>query len=181
MPDGVGRRRQGPPPGGKRCGRPTLLICEKRHHCYDTYPGPRLIAQPFQPTGQESGPPPVTVHRLMPSRAQTAVLLCPSVQASTIRARSANPCPVFRRVAHPCSVRRSAPDNTSGGSLLSPISPADRGPRALSRPTAPRKATSAKKLAGAARRVADPRSSPITDPGEQLRHFTGPDLTNGSQ
>jgi hypothetical protein len=41
----------------------------------------------------------VTVPRLTPSHAATAVLLRPSAQASTIRARSASPCAVLRRLA----------------------------------------------------------------------------------
>jgi hypothetical protein len=67
-----------------------------------------------------------TVARLMPSRAATAVLLRPSAQASTIRARSASPCAVLRRVAYPGNICRSASDSTSGSSLVSPIPPADR-------------------------------------------------------
>ncbi len=77
----------------------------------------------------------ITVPRLTPSRADTAVLLRPSAQASTIRARSASPCAVLRRFAQFSRVRRSAPDSTSGSSLLSPITPADRGPRAPSPPS----------------------------------------------
>src|SRR5262249_57367825 len=50
----------------------------------------------------------------------------PSAQASTIRARNASPCAVFRRLAQFSNVRRSARDNTSGSSLGSAIPPADR-------------------------------------------------------
>ncbi len=60
----------------------------------------------------------VTVVRLTPSRAATAILGPPSAQASTIRARSASPCAVFRRFAQFSSVRRSASDSTSGSSLV---------------------------------------------------------------
>ena len=77
----------------------------------------------------------LTVVRLTPSRAATAVLLRPSAQASTIRARSASPCAVFRRLAQFSSVRRSASDSTSGSSLVSPMPPADRGPRTPSPPS----------------------------------------------
>jgi hypothetical protein len=45
------------------------------------------------------------------------------------------PLAVLRRLAHPFSVRRSASDNTSGSSLVSPMPPADRGPRAPSPPS----------------------------------------------
>src|SRR6266852_4629297 len=67
-----------------------------------------------------------TVARLTPSRAATAMLGPPSAQASTIRARKASPCAVLRRLAQLLNVRRSAPVNTSGSSLLSPIPPAHR-------------------------------------------------------
>ena len=77
----------------------------------------------------------VTVTRLTRSRAETAVLLRPSAQASTIRARSASPCAVFRRFAQFSNVRRSASDSTSGSSLLSPMPPADRGPKLSSPPS----------------------------------------------
>ena len=76
----------------------------------------------------------VTVTRLTLNRAATAVLLRPSAQASTIRARSASPCAVFRRFAQFSNVRRSASDSTSGTSLVSPIPPADPGPRIPSPP-----------------------------------------------
>ena len=76
----------------------------------------------------------VTVTRLTRSRAATAVLLRPSAQASTIRARSASPCAVFRRFAQFSNVRRSASDSTSGSSLVSPMPPADRGPKVSSPP-----------------------------------------------
>ena len=62
-----------------------------------------------------------TVPRLTPSRAATATLLRPSAHSSTIRARSARPCAVLRRLAQLLSVRRSASDNTNGASLLSPM------------------------------------------------------------
>src|SRR5262249_50466780 len=77
----------------------------------------------------------ITVFRLTRSRAATAVLLRASAQASTIRARSASPCAVFRRFAQFSSVRRSAWDSTSGSSLLSPMSPAERGSGAPSPPS----------------------------------------------
>src|SRR6266536_1293981 len=77
----------------------------------------------------------LTVARLMPSRAATAILGPPSAQAKTIRARSASPCAVFRRFAQFSSVRRSASDSTSGSSLVSPMPPADRGPTASSPPS----------------------------------------------
>jgi hypothetical protein len=67
----------------------------------------------------------VTVPRLTPSRAATAMLGPPSAQASTIRARRASPCAVLRRLAQLLNVRRSASDSTSGSSLGSPIPPAD--------------------------------------------------------
>ena len=69
----------------------------------------------------------LTVVRLTPSRAATAILGPPSAQASTIRARSASPWAVFRRFAQFSSVCRSASDSTSGSSLVSPMPPADRG------------------------------------------------------
>jgi hypothetical protein len=55
------------------------------------HPGPGLVAQPVQPPGQEPVRHLVTVVRLRPSRAATAMLGPPSVQAKTIRARSASP------------------------------------------------------------------------------------------
>jgi hypothetical protein len=58
----------------------------------------------------------VTVRRLTPSRAATAVLLPPPAQASTIRARSAKPCAVLRRRDQFFKVRRSSSDSTSGAS-----------------------------------------------------------------
>jgi hypothetical protein len=64
--------------------------------------------------------------RQAPSRAPTARLLPPCAQASTIRARSARPCAVLRRLTQFSNVRRSSPGNTSGSSLLSAIPPADR-------------------------------------------------------
>src|SRR5262249_33186109 len=67
-------------------------------------------------------------------RAATAALLWPSAHASTIRARSASPCAVFRRLAQFCNLCRSASDNTSGSSLLSPMPPAHRRPTAPSPP-----------------------------------------------
>ena len=75
-----------------------------------------------------------TVPRLTPSRAATAMLGPPSAQASTIRARKASPCAVVRRLAQLPSVRRSASDNTSGSSLLSPIPPAHRTARRTGTP-----------------------------------------------
>jgi len=63
----------------------------------------------------------LTVLKLTPSRAATAVLLLPSAQASTIRARSARPCAVLRRLTQFSKVRRSSSDSTSGFSLLSPM------------------------------------------------------------
>jgi hypothetical protein len=95
---------------------------------------PGLIGQPVQPADQEPDRHFVTVVRLTPSRAATATLLRPSAQASTIRARSASPCAVFRRFAQFSSVRRSSSDKTSGSSLVSPMPPADRRPRATSPP-----------------------------------------------
>src|SRR5206468_3965885 len=77
----------------------------------------------------------VTVFRLTRSRAATAVLLRPSAQASTIRARSASPCAVLRRFAQFSSVRRSASDSTSGSSLVSPMPPADCCQRPPSSPS----------------------------------------------
>ena len=77
----------------------------------------------------------LTVVRLTRSRAATAMLLRPSAQASTIRARSASPCAVFRRFAQFSNVRRSASDSTSGSSLVSPMPPADRGPKIPSPPS----------------------------------------------
>ena len=77
----------------------------------------------------------ITVTRLTRSRAATAVLLRPSAQASTIRARSASPCAVFRRFAQFSNVRRSASDSTSGFSLLSPMPPADRDLKVSSLPS----------------------------------------------
>jgi hypothetical protein len=74
-------------------------------------------------------------NKMMPSRAATAMLLRPSAQASTIQARSASPCAVLRRSAQFSSVRRSAWDNTSGSSLVSPIPLADCRPRATSPPS----------------------------------------------
>src|SRR5262249_6104387 len=68
----------------------------------------------------------LTVLRLTPSRAATATLLPPWAQASTIRARSARPCAVLRRLTQFSNVRRSSCDSTSGASLVSPIPPADR-------------------------------------------------------
>ena len=68
----------------------------------------------------------LTVLRSTPSRAATATLLPPCAQASTIRARSARPCAVLRRLAQFSNVRRSSSDSTSGSSLVSPIPPADR-------------------------------------------------------
>jgi len=68
----------------------------------------------------------VTVLRLTPSRAATARLLPPWAQASTIRARSARPCAVLRRLTQFSNVCRSSSDSTSGSSLGSGISPADR-------------------------------------------------------
>src|SRR5262249_58068049 len=73
--------------------------------------------------------------RLTRSRAATAVLLRPPAQASTIRARSASPCAVFRRFAQFSSLRRSASDSTSGSSLVSPMPPAERGPGIPSPPS----------------------------------------------
>ena len=75
-----------------------------------------------------------TVPRLTPSRAATAVLLPPSAQASTIRARSAAPCAVLRRRDQFSKVRRSSSDSTSGASLGSGIPPAHRTAGALSLP-----------------------------------------------
>lgn len=68
----------------------------------------------------------LTVLRLTPSRAATARLLPPCAQASTIRARSARPWAVLRRLTQFPNVRRSSCDSTSGSSLVSPIPPADR-------------------------------------------------------
>ena len=76
----------------------------------------------------------LTVARLTPSRAATAILGPPSAQASTIRARSASSCAVFRRFAQLSSVRRSVSDSTSGSSLVSPMPPADRGSEGPSPP-----------------------------------------------
>ena len=76
----------------------------------------------------------VTAPRLTPSRAATAIFGPPSAQASTIRARNASPCAVFRRFAQFSNVRRSASDNTSGSSLGSAIPPADRTNRPTGTP-----------------------------------------------
>ncbi len=51
----------------------------------------------------------VTVPRLTPSRAATAILGPPSAQARTIRARSACPCAVLRRFAQFSSVGQISP------------------------------------------------------------------------
>jgi hypothetical protein len=67
-----------------------------------------------------------TVARLTPGRAATAVLLLPSAQAGTIRARSARPCAVLRRLARFSGMRRSSSGSTSGSSLGPAITPADR-------------------------------------------------------
>jgi len=75
-----------------------------------------------------------TVVRLTPSRAATATLLPPCAQASTIRARSARPCAVLRRLTQFSNVRRSSPVSTSGSSLLSAISPAQLTPQPGDRP-----------------------------------------------
>jgi hypothetical protein len=75
-----------------------------------------------------------TVPRLTPSRAATAVLLPPSAQASTIRARSAAPRAVLQRRDQFSKVRRSSSDSTSGANRGSGISPADRTATALSPP-----------------------------------------------
>src|SRR6266702_3421202 len=75
-----------------------------------------------------------TVMRLTPNRAATAMLLPPWAHASTIRARSARPCAVLRRLAQFSNLRRSSSDNTSGSSLVSPTPPAQRRPAALSPP-----------------------------------------------
>ena len=74
----------------------------------------------------------VTVLRLTPSRAATAMLLCPSALASTIRARNARSCAVLRRFAQFSNVCCSSCDNTSGASTGSPILPAHCTPAALS-------------------------------------------------
>jgi hypothetical protein len=60
---------------------------------------PGIVAQPVQPAGQNWARHLVTVPRLTPNRAATAMLGPRSAQASTIRARSASPCAVFRRFA----------------------------------------------------------------------------------
>jgi hypothetical protein len=76
----------------------------------------------------------VTVRRFTPSRA-TAVLLPPSAQASTIRARSARPCAVLLRRDQLAKVRRSSSDSTSGVNLGSGILPAHPTTTALSPPS----------------------------------------------
>ena len=68
----------------------------------------------------------LTVWRLTLSRAATARLLPPWAQASTIRARSAGPCAVLRRLTQFSNVRRSSSDSTNGSSLLSAMQPAGR-------------------------------------------------------
>jgi hypothetical protein len=77
----------------------------------------------------------LTVLKLTPSRAATAVFLPPCAQASTIRARNARPCPVLRRLTQFSNARRSSAVSTSGASLLSPIPPADCIHHARQQPT----------------------------------------------
>ena len=93
---------------------------------------PRTPTQPVQPAGQEPGPP--FGHRVAADAqpAATAMLLCPSALASTIRARNARSCAVLRRFAQFSNVCCSSCDNTSGASTGSPILPAHCTPAALS-------------------------------------------------
>jgi hypothetical protein len=70
-------------------------------------PGRGSSARPSSRSRRNRARQRLTVLRLTSSRAETAVLLPPSAQASTIRARSASPCAVVRRFAQPCYVSRS--------------------------------------------------------------------------
>jgi hypothetical protein len=83
--------------------------------------GGALVARPVQPPGQEPSQPDGTVARFTPSRAATAVLLPPSAQASTIRARSANPCTALLRRNQLSKVRRSSSDGADDANLESGI------------------------------------------------------------
>jgi hypothetical protein len=58
-----------------------------------------------------------TVFREVPACWATWPIVPPSAHASTIRARNANACEVFRRRAHPVSTDRSSSDNTTGSSF----------------------------------------------------------------
>jgi len=63
----------------------------------------------------------LTVLRLTPSRAATAMWQPPCAHASTIRARMARPCAVLRRLTQFSNLRRSSSDNTSDSSQVSSI------------------------------------------------------------
>jgi hypothetical protein len=133
----------GPAPAWTSAWRALRDLFQGAHHCLlrlgvgdgARHPGAGFVAQPVQPGGQEPGPPlphggPADAQ---PRRDRDVAAALGAGQHDP--ARSASPCAVLRRVAHPCRIRRSGPDNTSGSSLVSPMPPADRGPRATSPPS----------------------------------------------
>jgi hypothetical protein len=96
------------------------------------HPGRGSSPSPFSRLARNRARHLVTVLRLTPSRAATAMLLCPSALASTIRARNARSCAVLRRFAQFSNVCCSSCANTSGASTGSPILPAHCTPAAPS-------------------------------------------------
>jgi len=69
------------------------------------HPRTRLIRQPVEPPGQETRPHLLTVVAIDAQPRRDRELLPPCAQASTIRARSARPCAVLRRLTQFSNVR----------------------------------------------------------------------------
>jgi hypothetical protein len=68
----------------------------------------RLVTQAIKPVSQEAPTPLADRNRIMPNCAATSLLCKPDAQPSTIRARIAKACAVFRRFAKDSSSVRSA-------------------------------------------------------------------------